>query len=352
MPTDPFAQFEEFGNPFEQKKVVPTPVSSNQTDPFAQFESAGNPFGEPVIDKDAPDFVPGMQRGLQNLQASAYSAGALVGKGLQEIGFEEAGKKLQNAGIEGYKRNITEAEQYAPKNSFKDVYTGKAGIGGTVDWAQGTLGELVPSMVEAAIGAAAGSLMAPGAGTATGAFAGRTILKKSIDEVVKKTVKEGTEKAVEDQIRKQVTSQALKKLGGKVGMGAAVFPMETGGMYAELLNSHGVDAPGTAMLFGSLSTAMEYAGGNSKLVDTFVDALAKGATGMAKKSAKEILTNIPQEAIQEGGQELMNVLNTVVNTDEKLLTGDNLERIISIIILYKLLNQDVWINICIHCIFV
>ena len=328
MSTDPFAKFEEFGNPFEQKKVTPNPGVDNTTDPFAQFESAGNPFGEKQVDKEASDFIPGIQRGMQNLQASAYGVGALAGKGLQEIGFEEAGKKLQNAGLEGYNRNITEAEQYAPKNSFKDVYTGKSGMGGAIDWAQGTLGELVPSMVEAAIGAATGSLMSPGVGTATGAFAGRTILKKSIDEIVKKTVKEGTEKAVEDQIRKQVTSQALKKLGGKVGMGAAVFPMETGGMYAELLNSHGVDAPGTAMLFGSLATAMEYAGGNSKLVDTFVDALAKGATGMAKKSAKEILTNIPQEAMQEGGQELMNVLNTVVNTDEKLLTGDNLERII------------------------
>ncbi len=294
---------------------------------FASFTESSQ-LSNSKQSSDASDFVPGINRGLQELQASAYGIGALTGKGLKNIGFEETGKKLQDLGLEGYQRNIEESKQYPAKYSFKDVYTGKAGIGGAIDWAQGTLGSLVPSMAEAAVGAAIGTLSAPGPGTAVGAFAGRTILKKSIDEVIKKTVKEGTEKVVEDQIRKQVTSQALKKLGGKIGMGAAVFPMETGIMYAELLESHDVDAPGTAMLFGSLATAMEYAGGNSKLVDTFVDALAKGSTGMAKKSAREILTNIPQEAMQEGGQELMNILNTVVNTDEKLLTGANLERII------------------------
>ena len=283
---------------------------------------------KPAQSSNAPDFIPGIKRGVQNLQASSYGALGLTGAGLKRLGFEETGQKLQNVGFEGYRRNIKEAEQTPAKYSFKDVYTGKAGLGGTIDWTQGVLGELVPSMTEAAVGAAVGSLAAPGPGTAVGGFTGRTILKKSIDQAVKGLVKEGTEKAVEDQIRKQVTKQALKKLGGKVGMGAAVFPMESGSMYGDLFESHGVDAPETAMLFGALSTALEYAGGNSKLVDTFVDAMAKGSKGTAKQSAKEILRNIPQEAIQEGGQEVAAILNTVINTDEKLLTLDNLERIV------------------------
>ena len=281
-----------------------------------------------AIAEDSSDFIAGTKRGVQNLQASLYGATGLVGKGLQNIGAEETGKKLQDFGFEGYRRNIAEAAQTPAKYSFKDIYTGKAGIGGAIDWAQGTLGELVPSMAEAATGAVIGSLAAPGAGTVAGGLAGRTILKKSIDEAVGKLVKEGADAAVTNQVRKQVTNQALKKLGGKVGMGAAVMPMETGGMYGELFESHGVDAPETALLFGALSTSLEFLGGNSKLVDVFVDSLAKGAKGTAKKSAKEILSNIPEEALQEGGQELMNILNTVVNTDEKLLTLDNVERIV------------------------
>ena len=70
---------------------------------------------------------------------------------MEKIGFEETGKKLWDAGIEGYKRNTEEAALHPAKYSFKDVYTGKAGLGGAIDWAQGTLGELVPSMAEAAI---------------------------------------------------------------------------------------------------------------------------------------------------------------------------------------------------------
>ena len=282
-----------------------------------------------AINEDASDFIPGVQRGVQNLQASLYGTGALVGKGLKKIGLEETGQSLWDTGIEGYRRNTEEAAQYAPKYSFKDVYTGKAGIGGAIDWAQGTLGELVPSMAEAAIGAAIGSAAAPGPGTVADGLAGRTLSRKSIDQAVKGLVKEGTEKAVVDQVRKQVTAQALKKLGAKVGVGTAVMPLESGGMYGDLLESYGVDAPETALLFGALATSLEFLGGNSKLVDTFVDSLAKGSKELTKKSAKEILMNIPEEALQEGGQELFSILNTVANTDEKLLTADNVERIVS-----------------------
>ena len=274
------------------------------------------------------DFIPGVKRGLQNLQASAYGATALAGSGLKKLGIDSAGQNLQDFGMEGYNRNIEEAKQYPKKHSFKDVYTGKAGIGGAVDWAQGTLGELVPSMAEAAVGAIAGSVVAPGAGTVAGGLAGRTILKKGIDEAVKQSIKRGIGDLTEAQVRKQLTGQALKKFGGKVGIAGSVMPLESGGMYAELLQNKGIDAPETALLFGALATSLEFAGGNSKLVDTFVDALSKGSTGTIKKSAKELLTNIPQEALQEGGQELLSVLNTVANTDEKLLTADNVERII------------------------
>ena len=306
---------------FDDTQDTTSPVENNLFDD-TQLNT------NPIADPDAGDFIPGVKRGLQNLQAMSYGAGALAGSGLKKMGAETAGQKLQDIGMEGYKRNVEEAKLYPKKHSFKDIYTGKTGIGGAVDWAQGTLGELVPSMVEAATGAAIGSAVAPGPGTAAGAFAGRTLMKKGIEKTVEQAMKKGVGKLTEAEVRKQATRQALRKAGGKVGIGAAVMPMESGGNYAGLLEEKGIDAPETALLFGALSTSLEFLGGNSKLVDTFIDALGNGAAGMAKKSAKEILTNIPQEALQEGGQELFSILNTVANTDEKLLTAENVESII------------------------
>ncbi len=301
-----------------------------------KLEQLVSPEPAKYVDKDAPDFIPGVLRGIDQTQAMGYGAGALVGKGLEALGMEDTGQAVKDWGMEGYRRNIDEAGENAKKYSFKDVYTGKAGFGGAIDYAQGTLGELVPSMAEAAIGAAigaaAGSASAPGPGTigggVVGAFAGRTLLKKSIDQLTKKALKEGLEGITESQLRKQITKQALTKFGGKVGMGAAVMPMETGGMYAELLEEKGVDAPGTAMFFGALATSLEYAGGNSKLVGGFIDALGKGNKGVAKKTLTELLTNIPQEALQEGGQEAFGILNKVVNTDEEFFTAENIEQIV------------------------
>ena len=274
------------------------------------------------------DFIPGVKRGIQQTQGLLYGGAALAGRAMQGVGMDETGGAVKNWGVEGYKRNMAEAAQYPAKHTFKDVYTGKAGIGGAIDWAQGTLGELVPTMAEAAVGTVLGTIAAPGPGSVAGAFASRTILKKSIDKLTKEAVEAGVKGLTESQIRKQVTRQALKSIGGKFGMGAAVFPLEAGGMYAGLLDEHGVDAPATAMLFGAASTAFEYMGGNSRLIDNLVDAIAKGSTGMIKRTAKEILKGIHEEAMQEGAQELMQVLNTVVNTDEKLLTGKNIEQIV------------------------
>ena len=202
--------------------------NEDETDEFAKMFASGYPVKKPVAVASDSDFIPGVQRGLQNLQASAYGATALAGSGLKKLGIESAGQAVQNFGMKGYNRNIEEAKLYPKKHSFKDVYSGEAGIGGAIDWAQGTLGELVPSMAEAAIGAVAGSAIAPGAGTVAGGLAGRTILKKGIDEAVKQSVKRGIGDLTEAQVRKQLTGQALKKFGGKVGIAGSVMPLESG----------------------------------------------------------------------------------------------------------------------------
>ena len=154
------------------------------------------------------DVITGLKRGVQQTQAMGYGAVGLAGSA---IGIDP----VQKWGFEGYQRNIKEAEKYPKKHSFKDIYTGKTGIGGAIDWAQGTLGELVPSMVEAAIGATIGSFAFPGAGTAAGGLAGRTILKKAVEKTIAKQLKKGIIKSgSKEALEKGVnlaTKKALKK---------------------------------------------------------------------------------------------------------------------------------------------
>jgi len=285
---------------------------------------------------DTPDFVPGVKRGVDQLQASGYGAAALVGSAMEKVGLEDTGQAVQDWGIEGYKRNMKEAAKNPAKHRFIELFK-ESGVGKTIDWLQGTAGELLPSMAEAAIGTVIGTMVAPGAGSAVGGLAGRTILKKSIngmtkalvkDRVKKGLIKKGFEEGAEAAIRKEVTKQALKKMAGRAGMVGAVLPVEAGSMYADEFVNENVDAPMSALFFGSLSASLELAGGNSKAVDVLVDALAKGNRKTAKDVAKDILRNILEEGFQEGSQEVMAILNHVVNTDDHLLTTENLEQVI------------------------
>ena len=346
--------YEEFNKQYEAGKAksnvkpgtdpVPAPVTTPDVDPIEAFsqqltskKAAENQQSKYAIQR-------GFSQGVDTLQGSLHGAVGLTGSLFKNKG-------LRDWGYRGYLRNMNESAENPTLSLFKDVKDVESGF----EWAMGGIGTLLPSMIEAGVGAAIGSFIAPGPGTAVGAFSTRTLLRKGIGEATEKIikdqvrrglVKEGMEKTASSEVKRMMTQgvlkklggrsaiegavgkQAMKKLGGKIGMGAAVFPMEAGGNYGELLSSHGIDAPETALFFGALATAIEYLGGNSRLIDTFIDAVAKGSPGIIKKTAKELLRNMPEEALQEAGQETLSILNTVVNTDEEFLTVENIERII------------------------
>lgn len=272
---------------------------------------------------------------IKKFQASAAMAnrvGDVIG-----VDVAKHGEELRDFGIDKYSKYTEEAGKHKTK-TLRDVKEaeGFANTAGTfIDWAQGGLGKLVPTMAETIIGTLVG-------GGVTG-IASRTVLKKSIEkaatdlvenQIKKGLIKEGTEKLAEKEIKKVLTNEVLKKsreeltkIGGKAGMGATVLPLEAGGNYGEVFTEKGIDAPETALLFGTLATALEYVGGNVKIIDKLVDAI--GGSGKAvKTTVKELLKNIPAEALQEAGQESLSILNTMANTDEKFLTPENIERII------------------------
>ena len=135
------------------------------------------------------DFERGLLSATDALQASGLGMAALTGEGLKRVGLEQAGQWVKDKGMEGYKRNMEEAS-LNPTTSFTDIDS----VGSAIDWAQGGIGSLIPSMAEAAVGAAAGSVVAPGPGTAAGGLAGRTILKKTIDKLTKEAIESQNQK--------------------------------------------------------------------------------------------------------------------------------------------------------------
>lgn len=287
-----------------------------------QFEKEYGPINaEQAQEEDTrkgPGFTGSIARGIDETQATLYGAAAMAGK---LVGSD----KLKAYGIEGYQRNMEEAQENAPSVRLKEIDS----IGDVGTYIVETAGSLVPSMAMAAIGATTGAGL--------GAVVGKAALKKSLNKLIKDQVKGTIGDVAKAQLKNKVLAKTLTTLGGQIGMGAAVFPMEAGGNYAEALVERGIDNPLTAILTGAAATALEYIGGNSKLIKQIFGketnqiiqkAVLKKDFGAVARIAKEMVKNAPQEAAQEAGQEFLSVLNIVANTGEvaELGSPESIER--------------------------
>ncbi|MBU2550469.1 MAG: hypothetical protein KKB20_18830, partial [Proteobacteria bacterium] len=293
----------------------------------------------------------GWHRGVHGMKSSYYGAKGLV--------WSLAGADdWRDEAFRDYLRESDEAKKYAPRvESF-----GKAleGPGEFVDWAQGTFGELAPSMIEAfitsiigaGIGAVAGSAATPGPGTAAGGvtgalagFMGKQGVKAFIKQAARKyaakgLVKDAAEKAALEELeqvgRKAVVKSFLTNIGGKAGIVAGVAPIEAGGNWGELME-RGIDAPWSALATGTAAGFLELAGGNVRLLDRFLPnksglirkAIQAGDARLVGRMVKEAARQGGEEFMQEAGQELLSMANVAVNdpTFEKW-TRKNLDRLI------------------------
>lgn len=274
-----------------QKNLTDAQINSSflAMDPKDYEDTVARNFNE----KSMGDIERGIVRGSHGVVSGMGGMAALGGQAIAGMGAEETGQAIQDAGMETYKKHEHSAS-LNPKDKFSDSPVG---------WVAGTVGELIPVMGEVAISSAMGA----GGGTL----------------IAKQMIKQGMEVAA----KKAIKNKAVK-MGAKTGLTAGMFPLETGGMYGELRNEHGVKAPWSSAFFGSLATAIEFIpGGNAKMIDTLFDAVSTGKGGVAKAIAKELLETMPSEALQEAGQETLAILNVVANTDEKLLTKENMFRV-------------------------
>ena len=277
------------------------------------------------------------RRGINNWQASLYGFGGIAG---QLLGAEG----VKDWGIRGYKRNVREASLYPEEVSLEELWKDPS-IGKAFTFGVETLGEVLPSMAEVAVGsiagALAGSAVAPGPGTAAGAVGGallkRTMLRKAISKLAGEMIEKGAVKAATISETKKLaedlaTKHVFRTLGSKAGVVGSVAPTEAGGNYGELVE-RGIDGDRAALsslAFGTASAFLELAGGNARLINrvlgektakAFREAIKIGDTHTVGRFLKAAAKQGGEEALQEMGQETLSMANIAVN-DPSVRTDD------------------------------
>lgn len=152
----------------------------------------------------------GALAGIDNLQAGAYGVGAMAA---QAVGAEG----LRDSALEGYERNIAEAQENAPAvGSYEDV----GGFRDAALYAAGGLGQLAPSLALSVGTGGVGGLLVRGAALKAGQLAGQRVAQ------------EGGEELLQSQVQKQVANQLLAR-GATVGAAGSEGATIAGQVYGD-----------------------------------------------------------------------------------------------------------------------
>lgn len=291
------------------------------------------------------ELTKGISRGYEGLKSTAMGGVGLALDAVPgEIGFVEDLKKgaLEKATEIGARAS---GPSLAPRErAFKNVDS----LGGALEYTGALVGESVPSLAESvvvgAVGALAGSTVAPGPGTAAGAIGGfvsKQAAKKLIQKAVKKELGELSEKQVKDALAKKGSKEIIKKVDDLVRKQAKSYTAQRGALTANALNSYGLssgeiynelandpnvdpdDAFNTSITFGAIAAAPDVILPSVVLNKMGVfDKIAGLKKAAGKKSSKadrnafksyllrflpEVSKNASIEGATEGFQEYVNI---------------------------------------------
>ena len=282
----------------------------------------------PNKDEERGEFTKGVLRGIDSTQALLYGGTGAVGDILNI-------DALRDWGYEGYLRNMEEAnENAAAVGSYEDVNS----IGSAWQYAQGVLGELVPTM--------AASLVSGGIGAAAGKYYGSKIIRKAVADQIEDKVQKGIadyaikgtlNDTVENTIRAAATKEVLGNLrnkGAMLAMGFQTSLMEGGGNWGQDAQAHGLvnTSPGQDMLFGIASGAVEtILGAEVSLFKALTGKTVSNA--VEQKFRHELAKGLPKAMASEGGteaiQEILSSINANIIDAKGLITEDDIEGIIN-----------------------
>lgn len=262
----------------------------------------------------------GINRGIQQGQAMLYGA-------ISAIGDKFELDDLRDWGIEGYQRNMEEAQKYpAATPGFTDI----SGVGSAIDWAAGTFGELIPTM--------AASIISGGIGSFVGKTVGARVLRGYAANQIAKYTAEHVAKGMTagDALAlagKQVASQ-MARTGSMAGLIGYTSLSEGGSNYGRDVEAHGVGntSPGMDMLFGLVSGVAEgIMGAESSFLRALTGRVASEAGEVAFR--KILVRELPKAMLSESGteafQEIASAVNANIQDAKGLITADDISDIIN-----------------------
>lgn len=275
------------------------------------------------------EFRKGLNRSIQQIQATAYGSIAALS---DYLGISD---QLTEWGIEGYNRNMEEAAQYP---AAVPGFTHINGVGSAMDWAAGTMGELIPTVVGAVGSAGVGSLLTKTlGGKLVRKFAANRIAAEAEKTAAKLVAGGMAEDAAIEMGKAAATKQVMSELARKAGTMSMVgftTSQEAGSNYGEDVARHGREntSPGMDLAFGLMS-------GISEAIIGAESSLWKAITGRSVSDAvertfrRELVKGLPKAMMQEGGQEafqeILAKINMNIQESKGLITVDDIEDIIN-----------------------
>ncbi len=324
-------------------------------------------FGD-VRDKNRPGMIEsvskGIGRGIDTTQALGFGVVGLAGDAL---GIEA----LRDFGIEGYQRNIREAEKNKAFTHFRDI----EGIADFTDWALGGLGELTPNVLTTIVAAAgtggAGAVFAAGGKKAVQKKIGDQLLKKFRKEELNKmtqkqlasesdqilgivlrreiaksptgiTAKAAGEKQLARQFKEAAVSKGIRKGSeiGAVGSSVALNTGETFGQFADELDNPNISRAErvfSSLGFGGLAGLLDSAlplvavralsrGARDSIIDTAVSNIkAFAKDNPVSAAALTLAGGTVTEGTTEAIQELLSYLALTTSDEDKPFDWDEIK---------------------------
>ena len=278
-----------------------------------------NPTRLPTGTETSSELVKGLYSGVDQLQALAGGAYALVG---EAIGSET----MFDDGLDFYDDQMAEASQYKPNiERIEDI----GGFSDFVDWSSYMAGNLAPMLL----------------GTGGAGFVGGIAAKKGVKTAIGNKIKDGAEKAVQKGIlTKTPSAQTVGQLAGASSFSGTAIAGDT---FVEIFEETGNASPTEAIIAGVLGGALDALvpvkalkkitasssptamddvlsamNKNKSILDTRIGeaALSAGIEGLTE-AAQEAITLTAVDIVEKDKSGVMNwggeFLNNVIDEDNR-----------------------------------